>query len=203
MDALPLTQARSVSDASDIPTVEDTASVVTNAAVETDSIASVRDSSVSSETEEHDADHLGVDGVSSLDSTAKPTESGELDKPLEEESSERNRSESSDVAMCRICGQGAEEGPLYHPCRCSGSIAYVHEQCLRRWLAMRRTMGYIFRLFFYVDCSRCGHLETPYLRLYLTSLAGTGRTDDDNDGTFILEDQRCELCGHKFSFRVV
>lgn len=36
---------------------------------------------------------------------------------------------------CRICRSGAEEGePLYHPCKCSGSIAKVHQDCLIEWL---------------------------------------------------------------------
>ncbi|KAF4756496.1 hypothetical protein FOZ62_000836, partial [Perkinsus olseni] len=114
--------ARSVSDASDIPTVEDTASVVTNA-VETDSIASVRDSSVSFDLDESSlrpaSDQPAQDGVS-----------------LVESSSAQNPTQDENDTM---------------------------EEARSR---------------------------------------GTGRTDDD-DGTFILEDQRCELCGHKFSFRVV
>ncbi|KAF4735946.1 hypothetical protein FOZ63_001909, partial [Perkinsus olseni] len=123
MDGSPMANhARSVSDASDIPTVEDTASVVTNA-VETDSIASVRDSSVSFDLDESSlrpaSDQPAQDGVS-----------------LVESSSAQNPTQDENDTM---------------------------EEARSR---------------------------------------GTGRTDDD-DGTFILEDQRCELCGHKFSFRVV
>jgi E3 ubiquitin-protein ligase MARCH6 len=36
---------------------------------------------------------------------------------------------------CRICRSGPEEDmPLYHPCKCSGSIAKVHQDCLIDWL---------------------------------------------------------------------
>ncbi|KAK9454767.1 hypothetical protein V1511DRAFT_500923 [Dipodascopsis uninucleata] len=36
---------------------------------------------------------------------------------------------------CRICrGEATEEEPLYHPCKCSGSIRYVHQDCLMEWL---------------------------------------------------------------------
>uniref|UniRef100_A0A060SZ77 RING-type E3 ubiquitin transferase n=1 Tax=Blastobotrys adeninivorans TaxID=409370 RepID=A0A060SZ77_BLAAD len=36
---------------------------------------------------------------------------------------------------CRICrGEATEEEPLYHPCKCSGSIKYVHQDCLLEWL---------------------------------------------------------------------
>ena len=41
-----------------------------------------------------------------------------------------------DEATCRICR--SEETPddrLYHPCKCSGSIKYVHQDCLKQWLA--------------------------------------------------------------------
>lgn len=38
--------------------------------------------------------------------------------------------------VCRICRMPAEaDNPLYHPCRCSGSIRYVHSSCLNVWLA--------------------------------------------------------------------
>uniref|UniRef100_A0A7I4FVD2 RING-type E3 ubiquitin transferase n=1 Tax=Physcomitrium patens TaxID=3218 RepID=A0A7I4FVD2_PHYPA len=37
--------------------------------------------------------------------------------------------------VCRICRTpGDEESSLYHPCACSGSIKYVHQECLLRWL---------------------------------------------------------------------
>ncbi|KAJ1480461.1 hypothetical protein T484DRAFT_1748650 [Baffinella frigidus] len=30
---------------------------------------------------------------------------------------------------CRICRGGWEVGPLLHPCKCSGSIRFVHAEC--------------------------------------------------------------------------
>ena len=37
---------------------------------------------------------------------------------------------------CRICRGEDEPGrPLLHPCRCSGSIKYTHQECLENWLA--------------------------------------------------------------------
>jgi hypothetical protein len=37
--------------------------------------------------------------------------------------------------VCRICRMVAEQdNPLFFPCKCSGSIRYVHEQCLKEWL---------------------------------------------------------------------
>ncbi|KAL6839491.1 hypothetical protein ACP4OV_030761 [Aristida adscensionis] len=53
--------------------------------------------------------------------------------PLEEEGEEE--------PVCRIChlpGEPEAERPLRHPCACRGSIRFVHDDCLLRWLATRR-----------------------------------------------------------------
>jgi E3 ubiquitin-protein ligase MARCH6 len=37
---------------------------------------------------------------------------------------------------CRICrGEGSIEEPLFYPCKCSGSIKFVHQGCLMEWLS--------------------------------------------------------------------
>ncbi|EED21895.1 RING finger membrane protein [Talaromyces stipitatus ATCC 10500] len=37
---------------------------------------------------------------------------------------------------CRICrGEGSEEEQLFYPCKCSGSIKFVHQSCLMEWLS--------------------------------------------------------------------
>ena len=44
-------------------------------------------------------------------------------------------SDDEDGDVCRICRMGSQqEDPLFHPCKCSGSIKYVHQQCLLDWL---------------------------------------------------------------------
>ena len=37
------------------------------------------------------------------------------------------------VPTCRICRQNGDEDPLVKPCKCTGTIAFVHEKCLRVW----------------------------------------------------------------------
>lgn len=33
-----------------------------------------------------------------------------------------------DAPECRICGGGAEpDAPLFYPCKCSGTIRYIHQ----------------------------------------------------------------------------
>ncbi|KIX03707.1 uncharacterized protein Z518_07260 [Rhinocladiella mackenziei CBS 650.93] len=37
---------------------------------------------------------------------------------------------------CRICrGEAFPNQPLYYPCKCSGSIKFVHQECLMEWLS--------------------------------------------------------------------
>ncbi|OJJ50540.1 hypothetical protein ASPZODRAFT_85965 [Penicilliopsis zonata CBS 506.65] len=44
--------------------------------------------------------------------------------------------EMEDPDTCRICrGEGTEEEPLFFPCKCSGSIKFVHQSCLVEWLS--------------------------------------------------------------------
>ncbi|KAJ5628776.1 hypothetical protein N7490_011004 [Penicillium lividum] len=41
-----------------------------------------------------------------------------------------------DMDTCRIChGEATNEEPLFYPCKCSGSIKFVHQSCLVEWLA--------------------------------------------------------------------
>ncbi|PBP26713.1 RING finger membrane protein [Diplocarpon rosae] len=43
---------------------------------------------------------------------------------------------TSDADTCRICrSEGTDTEPLFHPCKCSGSIKYVHQDCLMEWLS--------------------------------------------------------------------
>lgn len=39
------------------------------------------------------------------------------------------------MASCRICFD--IHGPLYHPCKCDGSVKYVHQACLFQWIQTR------------------------------------------------------------------
>jgi len=53
-----------------------------------------------------------------------------------------------DENECRICrGTEEEDRRLFFPCKCSGSIRYIHEDCLVRWLSQSRSNR----------CELCGH----------------------------------------------
>ncbi|KAF6753084.1 hypothetical protein DFP72DRAFT_903296 [Ephemerocybe angulata] len=47
--------------------------------------------------------------------------------------------EAEEQDTCRICSAPAEpDQPLFHPCKCSGTIRYIHQDCLTTWLAHSR-----------------------------------------------------------------
>eukprot|EP00903_Cladosiphon_okamuranus_P011017 g10406.t1 len=82
--------------------------------------------------------------------------------------------DSDEEPECRVCRGGDEGGarPLAHPCRCRGSIKYVHQDCLVEWLR-----------------SRGGG-------------SGGGRDGAAGaDDASALQAQRCELCHEKLVFR--
>lgn len=60
----------------------------------------------------------------------------EVSESVEERSTQGGDDEDDEEEeICRICRCGREEKrPLYHPCVCTGSIKFVHEDCLLEWL---------------------------------------------------------------------
>uniref|UniRef100_A0A0G4IEI9 RING-CH-type domain-containing protein n=1 Tax=Chromera velia CCMP2878 TaxID=1169474 RepID=A0A0G4IEI9_9ALVE len=75
-----------------------------------------------------------------------PTSEGDGDATRRSESEE-------DAPLCRICGDGEdfpELDELFHPCKCTGSLHFVHRVCLERW---RREQNAGRR----VRCEICGH----------------------------------------------
>ena len=44
------------------------------------------------------------------------------------------------IKICRICyleEESPEENPLVQPCKCSGSLKYIHLKCLKHWIMTR------------------------------------------------------------------
>mmetsp|Transcript_10031 Transcript_10031/g.14918 ORF Transcript_10031/g.14918 Transcript_10031/m.14918 type:complete len:1046 (+) Transcript_10031:74-3211(+) len=57
--------------------------------------------------------------------------------------------DDADEIECRVCRGPAEEGrPLFTPCKCSGSIAFTHHDCLVEWLNFTAKQK---------KCELCGH----------------------------------------------
>ncbi|XP_073462176.1 E3 ubiquitin-protein ligase MARCHF1 isoform X1 [Aquarana catesbeiana] len=56
--------------------------------------------------------------------------------PFESTASPNNDDEwCDDLEVCRICHcEGDEENPLITPCRCTGTLRFVHQACLHQWI---------------------------------------------------------------------
>lgn len=50
--------------------------------------------------------------------------------------------------ICRVCRcEGQPDRPLFHPCICTGSIKWIHQECLMQWMRYSRKEY----------CELCGH----------------------------------------------
>lgn len=59
-----------------------------------------------------------------------------MNDPAYDPNSAASDKASDDPDTCRICrGEGTREEPLFYPCKCSGSIKFVHQDCLMEWLS--------------------------------------------------------------------
>ncbi|KAJ4936812.1 hypothetical protein JOQ06_001398 [Pogonophryne albipinna] len=46
---------------------------------------------------------------------------------------------AEEADICRVCrSEGSQEKPLFHPCVCTGSIKFIHQECLLQWLKHSR-----------------------------------------------------------------
>ncbi|KFD68400.1 hypothetical protein M514_04103 [Trichuris suis] len=49
--------------------------------------------------------------------------------------SAQSSADSEGPDICRVCRmEGTPEMPLYYPCLCTGSIKFIHQECLTEWL---------------------------------------------------------------------
>ncbi|XP_070685348.1 E3 ubiquitin-protein ligase MARCHF7 [Pempheris klunzingeri] len=77
----------------------------------------------------------------------------QADKPISSRDQEKLRkikekllledSDEEEGDLCRICQMGEESAsnPLIQPCRCTGSLQYVHQECIKRWLRSKIGSG--------------------------------------------------------------
>ncbi|KAJ8350213.1 hypothetical protein SKAU_G00253430 [Synaphobranchus kaupii] len=52
-------------------------------------------------------------------------------------------SDEDEADLCRICQMREESpsNPLLEPCRCTGSLQYVHQDCMKKWLRSKISSG--------------------------------------------------------------
>ncbi|PWN29111.1 hypothetical protein BDZ90DRAFT_278501 [Jaminaea rosea] len=79
-----------------------------------------------------------IDRHGKLKATEPPIDTREGKRPEEQQLKEAE-TEEEEEKVCRICRCGPEEDqPLFHPCKCTGSIRYTHQDCLKDWLSHSR-----------------------------------------------------------------
>ncbi|KAG9309896.1 hypothetical protein JVU11DRAFT_9928 [Chiua virens] len=68
--------------------------------------------------------------------------------------------EAEEQDTCRICSAPGEPGqPLFHPCKCSGTIRYIHQDCLTTWLSHSKKK----------TCDVCKH-PYSFTKVYATDM---------------------------------
>ena len=81
-------------------------------------------------------------------------------------------------SCCRVChGEAEETRPLFHPCRCDGSIKFVHQDCLQTWLKVSKQLR--------PKCELCG--EHFHFRNIYSSPAGAGAATGSPPALSVLE----------------
>ncbi|XP_028636509.1 probable E3 ubiquitin-protein ligase MARCH10 isoform X2 [Grammomys surdaster] len=80
----------------------------------------------------------GVMDQKATEIKADPEKLRKLQESLLEEDSEEEEGD-----LCRICqiAGGSPANPLLEPCGCVGSLQFVHQECLKKWLKVKITSG--------------------------------------------------------------
>lgn len=92
--------------------------------------------------------------AASLDPVLEPSSSSSSTPVSPEKDAEKSPLNKYDVDedegdVCRICrNPGDNDNPLRYPCACSGSIKFVHQDCLLQWLNHSNARQCEVRFFF-------------------------------------------------------
>ena len=84
----------------------------------------------------------------------------------------KNISSNSNSKICRICylEEDTDKNPLIQPCSCSGSLKYIHLDCLRQWIGTRNwtrvesNENCCIYLIKEIDCELCKNKLPDYIR---------------------------------------
>ncbi|XP_004041186.3 probable E3 ubiquitin-protein ligase MARCHF10 isoform X3 [Gorilla gorilla gorilla] len=84
---------------------------------------------------------MAASGFTDEKETSKIKADPEKLKKLQESLLEEDSEEEGD--LCRICqiAGGSPSNPLLEPCGCVGSLQFVHQECLKKWLKVKITSG--------------------------------------------------------------
>ena len=69
---------------------------------------------------------------------------------LESQQQQQNQLINDSFLMCRICHceEKSSSNLLISPCKCNGSLNFVHQACLQKWLQITGNLNYfVFKSF--------------------------------------------------------
>lgn len=81
------------------------------------------------------------------------------DGPIDIKTCEDTPKDDND--LCRICFMNTDshDNPLFAPCKCTGTVKFIHFRCLKSWLNLKLDEQQTSRLRFYYwktfDCEIC------------------------------------------------
>ncbi|XP_040605843.1 probable E3 ubiquitin-protein ligase MARCHF10 isoform X5 [Mesocricetus auratus] len=86
-------------------------------------------------------DSIRIHGVNDEKGATEIKADPEKLRKLQESLLEEDSEEEGD--LCRICqiAGGSPTNPLLEPCGCVGSLQFVHQECLKKWLKVKITSG--------------------------------------------------------------
>ncbi|OVA15638.1 zinc finger protein [Macleaya cordata] len=94
-------------------------------------LAAVRSNSQEDERVNNNTDNISVDRLEGSSSASSPFNDNKNNNVV----NSNYEDEEDEEDVCRICrNPGDSENPLRYPCACSGSIKFVHQDCLLQWL---------------------------------------------------------------------
>lgn len=81
-------------------------------------------------------DTVSAESLVNSSSSSSPRGSKEKENEVKLSTSAKyDYEDEEEEDVCRICrNPGDAENPLRYPCACSGSIKFVHQDCLLQWL---------------------------------------------------------------------
>lgn len=139
----------------------------------------------------------------------KPMDSSEGDVDTSDEDCvEESEKVDKSQAVCRVCWEReTESNPLLSQCRCSGSIQFIHLDCLRHWLAgkvtTRESEGCVTYLWKTLECEVC-KTALPLVLHHKGKALSLFRISKPQSAHIILETDDLEIpalkCVHVISF---
>ncbi len=85
---------------------------------------------------------VGIEGKMKVDVEEDEfLEFEEVESIMNQDGNTQNTDNGEEQMYCRFCylSEATESNPLFCSCKCSGSVGYVHFECLKKWQEVKKT----------------------------------------------------------------